>query len=97
MRCSKCKYEFCWECLGHYPGYRHTQNLACPFRYVSLVLLTLLLSIMANFKLSYNNNDVLAFEKTALYVILAVVLIDCWAVTWLFHVVIFEDKKHLKR
>ena len=23
MMCQHCSYEFCWECLGHYPGYVH--------------------------------------------------------------------------
>ena len=21
--CTKCKYEFCWDCLGSYKGYNH--------------------------------------------------------------------------
>ena len=25
MQCSMCRYEFCWTCLGEYPGYRHSE------------------------------------------------------------------------
>ena len=31
---SKCSYEFWWACLGHYPGYMHTESTFCPFRNV---------------------------------------------------------------
>lgn len=45
MNCNKCKYEFCWICLGHFPGYRHTENTYCPLRqFVTFVsLLTMLI------------------------------------------------------
>lgn len=26
MMCSKCKYEFCWSCLGSYKRYRHAEG-----------------------------------------------------------------------
>ena len=26
MQCSMCRHEFCWRCLGQYPGYVHSQN-----------------------------------------------------------------------
>lgn len=31
MRCSRCQYDFCWICLGHYKNYTHTseQNRDC--------------------------------------------------------------------
>jgi len=42
MICQKCKYEFCWIWLGHYPGYKHTENTFCPIRklitYLSLAI-----------------------------------------------------------
>jgi hypothetical protein len=27
MNCYKCKYEFCWICLGHYKSYRHDPGM----------------------------------------------------------------------
>jgi hypothetical protein len=24
MKCESCKHEFCWLCLGHYYGYKHS-------------------------------------------------------------------------
>ena len=26
MMCSKCKYEFCWSCLGSYKRHRHAEG-----------------------------------------------------------------------
>jgi len=29
MTCSRCNYEFCWSCFGHYQGYRHDSATEC--------------------------------------------------------------------
>ena len=52
MRCTKCKYEFCWNCLGSYKGYRHVDNYTCELvtsARVSLnftIILSLILKIL---------------------------------------------------
>lgn len=32
MMCRQCQYEFCWECLAHYPGYVHDPHAICCLR-----------------------------------------------------------------
>ena len=27
MVCMKCKYEFCWVCMGHYKNYHHDPGM----------------------------------------------------------------------
>ena len=27
MVCMKCKYEFCWFCMGHYKSYQHDAGM----------------------------------------------------------------------
>ena len=29
---QKCKYEFCWNCLGYYPNYVHEETTYCPLK-----------------------------------------------------------------
>ncbi|CAI2360999.1 unnamed protein product [Moneuplotes crassus] len=41
MVCQKCEKEFCWICLGDYPGYRHRGVLFCPFRLILKILIWL--------------------------------------------------------
>ena len=38
MVCGKWQYEFCWDCLGHYPGYVHQTQTFCPIRKVIIYL-----------------------------------------------------------
>jgi hypothetical protein len=45
MKCLKCKYEFCWLCLGSYKGYRHVDNYTCELVTTVRVTLYLTLSI----------------------------------------------------
>ena len=47
---AKCNYEFCWACLGHYPGYVHSQNTFCPIRRV-------IIYFFVYFFLIYSIND----------------------------------------
>ncbi len=37
MQCSRCKYEFCWLCLGPFFSYKHEKTgFVCPFRYFAV-------------------------------------------------------------
>ena len=29
MKCSKCNYELCWDCMGHFASYRHDDSTTC--------------------------------------------------------------------
>lgn len=29
MKCGKCEYELCWDCMGHFKSYRHDDNNTC--------------------------------------------------------------------
>ncbi|CAI2371024.1 unnamed protein product [Moneuplotes crassus] len=51
MVCQKCKYEFCWLCLGAYPGYRHKENTFCPIRQVITYVSCLLPLIAVDYNL----------------------------------------------
>ena len=46
---QKCKHEFWWECLGHFPGYCHREQTFCPLRtwitFQSLLIFFVLLDI----------------------------------------------------
>ena len=53
MVCGKCKYEFCWSCLGGYYSYTHSDQRYCPARYSMLVFTIMLLMLLLNQKLFY--------------------------------------------
>ena len=47
MVCGKCRFEFCWICMGHFVGYRHDTGMEvyCAQRqatWVSILILVLL-------------------------------------------------------
>jgi len=46
MACSKCKYEFCWICMGSYTRYMHTpgQEAICPIILMIKVVFCLILA-----------------------------------------------------
>ena len=48
MVCPKCNFEFCWDCLGAFPGYTHIYGEDCPYRvffmYGQIALITLICS-----------------------------------------------------
>lgn len=47
--CSRCKYPFCWECLGHFKNYRHDKDgdFYCSLRQMGLgVIVGSLVSIL---------------------------------------------------
>jgi hypothetical protein len=54
MQCSRCKYEFCWLCLGPFFGYLHEKNgFACPYRYIAVVGVMIALFVMSTVKVGY--------------------------------------------
>lgn len=63
MNCYKCKYEFCWVCLGSYKSYRHAKGMDA-FHNLSeavyaLIYATLSLMLMLKMLTYYYGNDVL--------------------------------------
>ena len=51
MVCAKCKYEFCWTCLGHYKSYSHDPGMEiyceqATLIYVCLCMIFILLLII---------------------------------------------------
>ncbi len=44
MGCSKCKYEFCWICMGSYTRYQHIkgQEAICPIILMIKVIMCLI-------------------------------------------------------
>ena len=52
MVCQKWKFEFCWLWLGHYPGYRHTENTFCPIRKFITFLMWMYLFMAIDLKFS---------------------------------------------
>lgn len=69
MKCEKCKYEFCWHCLGSYKGYRHENEWICPVTTGARITLNVLLVTVVVLKLMPN---ILSY----IYWIFAVILGD---------------------
>ena len=67
MVCQKCKFEFCWLCLGHYPGYRHTEMTFWPIRKMISVLMTIYLFIALDLKICTIFPKLGYFQSSFLY------------------------------
>lgn len=93
MYCAKCRYEFCWFCLGPFFSYNHTSNLACPYRYVATIGALILMSLMLNMKLMYSFNAVYNIEMFLLYNVSALVLIDFYVASFAGYLYLIENYK----
>ena len=80
MVCSKWNYEFWWACLGHYPGYIHTDSTFCPIRHVLLyyfVFYFLILSV--NEKLRFQFPTFRSIEDDILDWCMFILASNCYA------------------
>lgn len=77
MVCARCKYEFCWFCLGPYFRYQHlNKTLACPYRYVAVVGVMFALFFVFFAKLGYAYELVGKMVFPLYYYVLTGFLID---------------------
>lgn len=68
MQCSKCKYEFCWHCLGHYAGYNHDDELTCPSATVSRVSINIIMVLAVVLKFhSWNWVGLIIYWATIIF------------------------------
>ena len=70
MQCQKCKYEFCWFCLGSYKGYQHSDGFNCTQSSASRWSINVL-CILA----------VLLKSKLLNFILLAIYWVPCFVVT----------------
>ena len=81
MVCQRCKFEFCWSCLGSYKGYLHQENTHCPLKKVVAHTMILILTILVNIKLSYSSSTYKHFIYMVMYWILICIASNIWVVT----------------
>jgi hypothetical protein len=97
MYCARCRYEFCWFCLGPFFSYVHTQNLACPFRYVATIGALFLITFFLNLKFVYHFDLIYNVEWFLIYNISALILIDVYAVSFAGYLYLYENYIRYKR
>jgi hypothetical protein len=85
MVCGKCRYEFCWSCLGSYYSYTHAEQRYCPSRYTMLVFTIMLLTILLNQKLFYFSTYYYTFQYYLVKGFFACALIDLITFSLVFY------------
>ena len=84
MVCGKCHFEFCWLCLGAYPGYVHLEQKYCPLRFTVLWGTVVLLTLLINVKLYYGTSLYFSIVNWLAYNLGATLVADFLASTLLF-------------
>jgi len=90
MECTKCKYEFCWYCLGPFARYVHQVPLACPVRYFATVGVMILLIVFLNMKVAYSCDLLMRAEYFVAYHFLAFVLINIYAFSFAAYFLVYD-------
>ena len=78
MTCQKCRHDFCWHCMGD-----HTEVNACPFRYILLKIIVIVLLYFLNSKLRASFSFYNQYEDIVIDYVLAFILINLYLVSFL--------------
>jgi hypothetical protein len=88
MVCQKCKFEFCWLCLGHYPGYVHSGvDTICGLRPIMKGVNCIMMFIMLFSYFLYTSTYVSYLLKIFLTVTLKLVFANLFATSLLLTLV----------
>jgi len=69
VQCSICRHEFCWECLGSYQGYRHSEfdnGSVCGVRILVAAVVALIGAFALLLKLLVEINNAVFSSNTPL-------------------------------
>ncbi len=105
MNCGRCKYEFCWLCLGPFFGYQHTEyQRMCPYRYIAVVGVMFALLLIAISKIGYASAYLGTYIFTLYYYVSAYLLLDLhvllmgigiYHLSWKQLIYLYSDYRHL--
>ena len=91
MVCGKCRHEFCWMCLGPFPGYSHTTKSHCPARGFCVYGVLMLIFLLLNQKLYYASEWYYWVVSGFFYNLAASLLIDFIVISFGSYVVIYQN------